>query len=115
MTIEEKNMLLDQLSVCYNRANYCKMLCEEKEKAEEAEKLEKRMKRLKLEIDSLLRELYKDWIGSANELKDKIDKSNMEIDKHIQEIKRDIEIAQNVVKVLGFLDNAIKIAGGLVP
>jgi len=115
MTISEKNELLDRLSVCYNRTNYLKILCEEKNKPDEAAKLEKLKERLKLKIDGLLRDLYQNWIGSANELKIDLDKSNIELDKCIKEIEGDIETAQNIIKGIGYIDDVIKQAANLIP
>jgi len=110
----EKNLLLDTLSVCYNRANYLKALCEEQGLVDEAMRFGRRKDRLKVEIDGLLRDLYLDWIGDANALKNKLDESNKAVDAAVKDIERKIETAQNIVKALGYIDDAIKIAAGLV-
>ena len=36
MTPVDKNLLLDRLSVCFNRANYLKIVCEENKAPDEA-------------------------------------------------------------------------------
>jgi hypothetical protein len=110
----EKNLLLDRLSVCYNRANYLKALCEEQALTDEAARFDRRKARLKLEIDGLLRDLYQDWIGDAKTLKGKLDESNKAVDKAIKDIEQKIKTAENVVKALGCIDDAIKIAANLV-
>lgn len=114
MTIKEKNELLDRLSVCYNRANYCKMLCDEKGNKEQAAQCDRRKKRLMVEIDGLLQDLYQDWIGRAEQLKPKLDKANTEIDKLIEKIEKDIECAQNIVKIIGYIDDVVKLAADMV-
>lgn len=114
MTSKEKNELLDKLSVCYNRTNYCKILCEEKGKEDEAAKLERRKNRLRTEIDGLLHDLYQNWIGSAKNLKSKVDTANKEVNKLIKEIEKNIKLTQNIVKFIGYVDDVIKVAAGLV-
>jgi predicted DNA-binding transcriptional regulator len=114
VTTKEKNELLDSLSVCYHRINFCKILCEENDRTEEAKQLERREKRLKIEIDGLLRDLYHNWIGDAKQLKGKLDGINKEINEHIEKIEQDIKTTQKIVKAIGYFDDAIKIATDLV-
>lgn len=114
MNKSEKNLLLDKLSVCYNRANYLKTLCEEQNLPDEASQFERRKARLKLEIDGLLRDLYQDWIGSASKLKEKLDQGNAEVETAIKSIEKNIKTANNIAKAIGYLDDAIKIAADLV-
>ncbi|MCF7762428.1 MAG: hypothetical protein K9N62_02020 [Verrucomicrobia bacterium] len=110
----EKNLLLDRLSVCYNRINYLKALCEEQGLIDEAVRLGRRKDRLKLEIDGLLRDLYQDWIGDASALRKRLDVSNKAIDAAVKDIEKKIKLAENIVKVLGYIDEGIEIAAGLV-
>ena len=56
MTATEKNLLLDRLSVCYNRTNYLKIVCEENKALDEAAQFDRRKARLRIEIDGLLRD-----------------------------------------------------------
>ena len=68
MTISEKNELLDNMSICYNRINYLKIISEEKSQPDMTAQLERRKNRLKIEIDGLLRDLYASWIGDVAQL-----------------------------------------------
>ena len=102
------------LSVCYNRANYLKALCEEQGMANEAMRFWRRKDRLKVEIDGLLRDLYHDWIGDASALKSMLEKSSKAVDAAVKDIERKIKTEQNIVKALGYIDDAIEIAAGLV-
>ncbi|MGJ8654498.1 MAG: hypothetical protein ACSHX8_14655 [Opitutaceae bacterium] len=115
MKISDKNILLDKLSISYNRTNYLKILCEEEGLLDQALKLERRRSRLKLEIDALLRDLYQDWIGDAKSLKGNIDGSNKKLKEAIKDIEKKIKIAQNIVKAVGYIDDVIKVATDLVP
>ncbi|MCX7095024.1 MAG: hypothetical protein NTY50_16440 [Methylobacter sp.] len=110
----EKNLLLDALSVSYNRTNYLKALCEEQALTEEAGQLDRRKARLKLEIDGLLHDLYDNWIGDAKTLNGQLDESNKAVDKAVKDIEQKVKTAENVVKAIGYIDDVIKIAAGLV-
>ena len=114
MTISEKNVLLDNLSVCYNRVNYLKIKAEEKNQPDTAAQFERRKSRLKNEIDGLLRDLYASWIGDAAQLTTKLTASNKDLNACIADIEKDIKFAENVVKALGYVDDVIKIAADLV-
>jgi len=116
MTISEKNELLDTLSIRYNRVNYLKILAGEKKSSPDVIKqIEQRKNRLKTEIDKLLRDLYLNWIGDAAQLKNSLDSKNKEVNQCIADIEKDIHIAQNIVKVLGYVDDVINIAAALIP
>jgi hypothetical protein len=54
-----------------------------------------------------------DWIGSANLTIEAIKKTNKNLQKTIRDIKKDVEVAKNIVKAIGYLDDAIKIAATL--
>ncbi len=110
----EKNILLDRLSVCYNRTNYLKALCEEQNLPDEAARFARRKERLKLEIDGLLRDLYHDWIGDAKAFSKKLGDSNKDVEKAVKDIEQNIKTAENIVKVIGYIDDVIEIAAGLV-
>jgi len=114
MTATEKNLLLDRLSVCYNRTNYLKIVCEENKALDEAAQFDRRKARLKIEIEGLLRDLYHNWIGDAKTLKGKLDDSNRALDKCIKNIEADIKTAENLLQAVGYIDDIIKVAVDLV-
>lgn len=82
--------------------------------ANEAMRFWRRKDRLKVEIDGLLRDLYHDWIGDASALKSMLEKSSKAVDAAVKDIERKIKTEQNIVKALGYIDDAIEIAAGLV-
>ena len=55
-----------------------------------------------------------DWIGSARLTIESINKTNENLQKTIRDIKRDVEVAKNIVKAIGYLDDAIMIAANLL-
>jgi sugar-specific transcriptional regulator TrmB len=82
---------------------------------DDAEEVKAKNTELSEKVDNLLSNIMKDWIddtalGVAKELQ----KINRKIQDTISDIKKDIEIAKNVVKILSYLDEAIKFAIGLL-
>lgn len=114
MTSAQKNVLLDSLSVCYTRTNYLKILCEEEGLTDEAAQFTRRKARLKLEIDGLLLDLLKNWIGDASDLEVQLDKSNKALEGVVKEIESNIKTAENIVNAIRYVDDVIKVAADLV-
>ena len=115
MNIEDKLLCVDRLSFCYNRTYYLKVLCEEQGLTDEAARIERRRERLKLELAGLLDSLFLDWMGEAKVLQEKLITSNEGVNKSIIDIQNQIYTAQNVTKVIGYLDDVINLAANLVP
>jgi len=115
MTISEKNELLDKLSTHYNRVNYLKLLAKEKNASPDViGQIEQRKTKLKAKIDMLLEDLYANWIGNAAQLKKSVDSGNQGLNGCIADIEKDINIAKRIVEALGYVDDVIKLAEGLL-
>jgi hypothetical protein len=81
-----------------------------KGKKDEAEKIRKETDKLIEKNKALIASLMEEWLGTAAEIEGKMEIVNTGLEAVIQDIKEDIEIAKNVVKALGYLDDAIGIA-----
>lgn len=114
MTPNEKNHLLDALSIVYNRANYLKAVAEESGDKETSAQLGRRMDRLRLELDGLLRDFYHQWIGDAETLNGDILRRNQAIQAHLDAIKDSADRAKQFVEAIGYLDEVIELAAALV-
>ena len=115
MDLDEKNALLDECGVCYNSVNYLKTLAEEKN-ADPAliDRLDGQKRDLKTMTDGLLQNLYSDWSGEAKELKGSIDKSNANLNQSIEAVKKDEQMAQNLVNAVGYIDDVVKVVAGML-
>ena len=76
----------------------------------EAKKARAKTKKLSKEIDRILGALMEEWIGTANTRIESIRKTNNDLQKTIRDIKKGAETAKNILKALGYLDEAIKTA-----
>ncbi len=114
MTLEEKNALLDALSVCYNRANAVVALAEANGLDREAERGRRAKRMLKLRIDALLGELFTNWSGEASKLGPKLEKRKRGLETCLKDLENGVRMAENVAKAAKYLDDAIKIAASVM-
>jgi hypothetical protein len=114
MTSSQKNLLLDRLSVSYNHTCTLILICREKKLSNEEERLDRHKAFLKVKTDGLLHDLYHTWTGDAEVMKGTIDDSNKELGKCIADIQQDVNIAENIVKAIGYIDDVTKTAADLV-
>lgn len=76
----------------------------------EAVKVRQATNRLTRRIDDLLAAMMRDWLGQAATLQDDLRRRNARLQGCIRDIQNKIEIAENVVKATGMLDEAAKLA-----
>lgn len=54
------------------------------------------------------------WEGDAAALEQKIKENNKDLQTAIRDIQNDIQTAQRIVKAIGYIDEVIKVAAGLM-
>ena len=81
---------------------------------DDAEKVKTKTNKLSKKVDSLLSALMQDWIGLAKLTIESIKKTNENLQKTIRDINKDVEVAKNIVKAIGYLDDVIMIAANLL-
>jgi hypothetical protein len=83
-------------------------------KPDEAEKVWQGNRRLSAEIDILIGQIMDEWLGNAERAIKGLAKINTKLEVAVAEIKKQIHVAQNVVKIIGLLDDAVAIAKKVV-
>ena len=81
---------------------------------DEAEKVWQKNARLSAEIDILIGQMMDEWLGNAGRAIKGLAKINTNIEAAVADIKKKINVAQNVVKIIGLLDDAVAIAKKVV-
>jgi hypothetical protein len=115
MTTLDKSNLLDQLSACYNRANYVSLLVEAKAWDSGARLLIERQKgRLNAEIGLLLQDICADWKGDGLLLREELAHVNEALTQDLQEIEHETDVDRHLAEASGHIKDAIDIAAGLV-
>lgn len=84
-----------------------------KGKNDEAEKLQQKCDELQDQIDELLKKSMQDWLDQAQKLQGDLQDAVKGLKKSVAEIKKNVQTAQNITKAIGFVDDAIRIAGKL--
>ncbi len=111
MNQEEKEAIIDKFLTTKRKGHMLEIDLSFKGMDDDAEKVKTKNTELSEKVDNLLKNIMQDWIddtssGVVEELKN----INRKIQDTIRDIKKDIKIAKNVVKALGYLDEAIKFA-----
>jgi hypothetical protein len=116
MTINEENkrVLIQNIRKSIRNGDDLEVELLLKGKNEEAEKIRKKTDELVLENKALIAALMKEWLGTVAEIEGNLQNINAGLKAVIQDIKGDIEIVQNVVKAVGYIDDAIGIATKLL-
>lgn len=111
---EDKESVVDQLLMVKRKGHMLEIDLRFEKMEDEAEEVKGKTDKLSEEIENLLADLMKDWVGSAKETIESIKKTNKKLQDAIRDIKKDVEVAKNIVKAVGFLDEAIVIAVNLL-
>ena len=83
-------------------------------KPDEADKVWQENTRLAAEIDILIGQMMDEWLGNAERTIKGLAKINTKLEAAVAEIKKQMNVAQNVVKIIGLIDDAVAIAKKVV-
>lgn len=115
MNREEKEAILDKLRATKRKAEMLEIDLLFKGRHDDARKVKGKSTEISGKIDSLIANIMQEWIDDTSSgLVEKLKKKNRNIQDAIRDIKKDIKIAKNVVKTLGYMDEAIEFATNLL-
>lgn len=106
----DKEKVLESLMTAHRQGQVTEVSLRLQGKPDEADKIKSGNTRLSGEIDILIGQMMDKWLGDADRTMKDLTAVNAKLDAAVAEIKKQINIAQNVVKVLGLLDEAVAIA-----
>jgi hypothetical protein len=111
----DKLQLLNNLSSAINATVYLKMWCDQNQDQTNSNNYALRLNRLNALYTTLSNALWTDWIGDAATVKKNLQSITDNVNQSVKDIQSNINTAQNIVKALGYLDQAIAIAAKLAP
>lgn len=111
----DKLQLLNNLSSAINATVYLKMWCDQNHDQTNSDKYALRLNRLNALYTTLSNALWTDWIGDAATVKKNMQAATDNINQSVKDIQSNVNTAQDIVKALGYLDQAIAIAAKLAP
>lgn len=114
MQMNEKQILIQSLLAAKTKSYTAEFELLLKGNTDKAEQVRIAGKVLTRQIDSLIAQTMVDWVGDASELNQKVKSINTKIQRSISEIKSDVNTVNNVIKLVGFIDEVVNIAASLV-
>lgn len=106
----KKEKVLESLMSTHRQGQLAEVSLRLQGKPDEADKIKPGNTRLSGEIDTLIGQMMDEWLGDADRTVKELTAANAKLEVAVAEIKKQINIAQNVVKALGLLDDAVAIA-----
>lgn len=106
----QKEKVMESLMAAQRQGQITEINLRLQGKADEAEKVWQSNSRLSAEIDILIGQMMDEWLGNAERAIKKVTAANAKLEAAVAEIKKQMNVAQNVVKIIGLLDDAVAIA-----
>jgi hypothetical protein len=106
----DKEKVLESLMAARRQGQLAELSLRFQNKPDDANKIWEGNARLSTEIDILIGRMMDEWTGRADTAIKGLTAANTKLEAAVADIKKQIKIAQNVVKVVGFLDDAVAIA-----
>jgi len=106
----QKEKVMESLMAAQRQGQITEINLRLQGKPDEAEKIWQENSRLSAEIDILIGQMMDEWLGNAERAIKGLAKINTKLEAAVGEIKKQMNIAQNVVKIIGLLDDAVAIA-----
>lgn len=110
----QKEKVIESLMAEHRQGQIAEINLRLQAKTDEAEKIWQSNSRLSAEIDILIGQMMDEWIGNAERAIKGLAKISAKLEAAVAEIKKQIHVAQNVVKIIGLLDDAVAIAKKVV-
>ena len=106
----QKEKVMESLMAAQRQGQITEINLRLQGKPDEAEKVWQSNNRLSAEIDILIGQMMDEWLGNAERAIKGLAKINDKLETAVAEIKKQINVTQNVVKIIGLLDDAVAIA-----
>ncbi len=106
----DKEKVLESLMGVRRQGQLAELCLRFQNKTDEAEKIWEGNAHLSTEIDILLGRMMEEWLGRSDQAIKGLTAANTKLEAAVADIKKQVKVAQNVVKVVGLLDDAVAIA-----
>lgn len=109
-----KEQLRHQLRISKKKAFRIELKLALNRRYEEAAKVKKRVEELNRRIDSLLVEEMNDWLENSDKTISDVNLINEELQRCIDDIHNDVDVTENTVKLVGYIDDIVKIVAVII-
>lgn len=111
---EQQRIIIRNILNTYSKAIDLELLFWINGQSAEALKIKVKADKLDDTIIKLRDTNWSVWSGNATTIEQKIKKNNTNLQSAIRDIQNDIKIAERTVKAIGYIDDVISIAAGLL-
>jgi len=109
-SMTDKQQLVEQLMEVRRQAQLVELTLRSQNQPPQADKVHDAIAALTVKIDALLGGMMQNWIGQADQAVGDLKGRTDDLTKAVDQIKRQVQVAQTVVKVIGYVDQAVAIA-----
>ncbi len=113
ISMTKKQEIIQQLLASKTKSYQAEVKLLLKRKPTEANEIKKHGKELSRKIDNLIAETMTDWTGNADKIISDVKLINKKVQRSINDINNSVNVAGNVVKLVGFIDDVVEIADGI--
>lgn len=113
ISMTKKQEIIQQLLASKTKAYQAEVKLLLKRKPDEANEIKDHGKELSRKIDNLIAETMSDWIGNADKLIGDVKLINRKVQRSINDLNNNVNVAGNVVKLVGFIDETVEIVEGI--
>jgi hypothetical protein len=110
----QKEKVVESLMAARRQGQIAEIKLRFQGKSDEAEKVWQINRRLSTEIDILIGQMMDAWLDDAERAIGRLLNVNANLEGAIAQIENQINVAQNVVKIIGLLDDTVAIAKKVV-
>jgi uncharacterized protein YbbC (DUF1343 family) len=114
ISVANKEKIIDRFMDTARKGHRIEISLRFQGEMEEADKVARENRKLSSKVDKLIAQAMRQWQGSAVTVITEMKRSNRNLQVCVNSIRKKIKVAQNVVKALGHIDNAIEAAGKLI-
>lgn len=114
ISMTKKQEIIQQLLASKTKAYLVEVKLLLKQKPNEASEVKNHGKELSRKIDNLIAETMSDWTGSADKLISDVKLINQKVQRSINDINKNVNVAGNIVKLVGFIDEIVVIVDGII-
>ena len=112
---DNKLDLLAEMNASYGELTSTRLQLRLDGKDDEAQQIQERRTKLRAEIDRIRGKAAEDWAAKADALAADVKAHNETVQGYINDIKNNIETAQNVVKLVGAVDDLVSRVRSVIP
>jgi len=113
MTEATKLEFVQRLLATKQKASALEITLRFKGEKEEANQVKESNSKLQSQIDKLLGMIIDDWSTQGAQITDEIKGLNTKLQRKIASIRNNVNRAQNIVKAVGLIDNAVALAANV--